>query len=98
MAFKSYIGYNFGEPEVFYGGAQSRSKDDTPPLGGKFSGTLYLYGKKYENLNSTNAPYIRVVLTPNYSVSESNGPLPNPWPANEIWREKSKCVGDIYID
>ena len=63
-----------------------------------FSGTAYVVGKKFTGLNSDSSlPWVRINVA-NVTAVEDAGPAPDPFGANETWREKSKQAGDIIVD
>jgi len=62
-----------------------------------FNGVVYVYGRKYTNMNSTpSKPYIKVNLI-NGIPEQDSGPMPNPMPANEEWYVKDEESGSIRI-
>ena len=65
-----------------------------------FSGNGWIRGQRFTGLNATPAkPYLQITISTNpATVAEVDGPPPNPWGDDEVWRKKSDISGDLYID
>ena len=67
-------------------------------VGVAFDGVVYLGGVKFTGLNtSSNLPWVRVNVRTG-SVQENAGPAPTPFPPDEVWYEKAKQFGPIYVN
>lgn len=65
-----------------------------------FTGNGWIRGKRHTLMNADPAKnYLQINLSTNpATVTEVDGPPPDPWGDNEVWRKKSDIVGDLYID
>ena len=73
-----------------------RGGGSAPP----FSGNAWIRGKRFTGLDGTPAKkYLQITISTNpATVIEQDGPPPDPWGDNDVWRKKSDISGDLYID
>lgn len=70
MEFKSFIGYDFGQPETLFGGGQVQAADDSPPIaetktywsGRVFFGGALVYGINSSQLAAFKNTHVKVNL------------------------------------
>lgn len=104
MEFKSYIGYDFGRPDVLSGGRQVQA-DDSPPIAKIYwSGRVFVGGKLTLNQpdwrKTTELPaYVKVTVNNSGAgASIVSGEMPTTFPVDAEFYDLENTFGDIHCD